>query len=189
MTGDERYEPIQLLWSAGTAAPMTQKRAAVVARAMLKAFGSLKDFPGAQARGFKRVPPRRDWPRRCWASTGPGTIHNGLPRLVHDVSHWIYAFRHPNARPHEDGHNALERGMAAWAVAKGYHHPSGPKPKAKPTVDDKLARIDAALKRWDSKYRRAGNAMRVLRARRKRVLRYTQNRVYWKSLHSGARRQ
>jgi hypothetical protein len=98
-----------------------------------------------------------------WISTKPTTGHHkGWGRLIHDVSHIVFARRHPSFRPHDGGHAALEREVAEYVVAKGWLEP---KP-AKPEPDQRsirYARVCERLKKWESKAKRAETAIKKLR--------------------------
>jgi hypothetical protein len=119
---------------------------------------------------LKVVAPR--FTRRCWLSSEPtrGTNHRkGWGRLIHDVSHRIFRRRHPHFRPHAGGHATLEREIAQYVIAKGWLEGSLIKRKLKVSRNEKrtviLKRTEACLARWESKYARAGNAIKKLKRR------------------------
>ena len=115
--------------------------------------------------------------RRCWISTKPTRGHwKGWGRLIHDVSHTVFRYRHPSFRPHDGGHAKLELEMAQYVVAQGWLGGTlKPVEKPKPTVAEKrasrLAQVEVRIERWESKLRRAETALRKLRRQRSAALR------------------
>lgn len=107
--------------------------------------------------------------RACWVTRKPTGGHfKGWGRLVHDVAHYIFRRRHPSFAPHAGGHAALEIEIAQYVVAKGWLEGALAPPKKAKTGTaaariDRLNRISAGIKRWESKERRAANALKKLR--------------------------
>lgn len=163
-TADERYATVHAVWSSVTVPPITRIEAERAARGLYRHFGGV-GFGGphmdAAARFNGKV-------RRCWISprTNAG-LNKGWQRLVHDVSHRIFALRHPSFRPHDGGHATLEREMAQHAVQSGWLAGKlKPKVHARPTPaerrDGRIAHVQAAIARWQSKRKRAETALRKL---------------------------
>jgi hypothetical protein len=139
--------------------PITAKDSAKVFRKLVLKFGGRKMKLPGYARRLNR----------SWANPRPsphGGPGYGLPRAVHDASHWVHEKLHPLAKTHCHIHAELEKAMIQHVVAQDLHRPR-PKP-AKP-APDKLALVDAALKRWTTKARRADTALRKLKAKRRRL--------------------
>ena len=114
--------------------------------------------------------------RRCWISLKPyHGLRRGWRRLVHDVSHRLYARQYPHFEDHGRTHGMLELEMSRYVVAKGWLtgtlRPQPPKPKVvvEPTVDARYAKVLDQIKRWETKRKRAETALTKLN-RRKRAL-------------------
>lgn len=165
---DPRYKLVEAYLPA-TLPAITREEAERAAKRLFRAFG------GVNLGGPNMVRPARlrYAVRRCWISTKPTTGHfKGWGRLIHDVSHDIHRARHPNARAHDSGHHVIERELAMYVAARDWL--SGglkPAPGAKPSLGDKLTKIDDALKRWATKARRAETALRKLKRKRAALLR------------------
>lgn len=135
--------------------------------------------------------------RRCWISTRPTNRRGkrqrilndqvfyvgpmrGWARLIHDVSHGIFARTYPDRRPHDPLHSHYETEVAKYVVEKGWlegklrpRPPKNREPKAKPTSADKLAAVEASIKRWQTKAKRAATALKKLERRRRGLMRAT----------------
>lgn len=120
--------------------------------------------------------------RRVWISSKPTTADNhskGLGRLIHDLSHRVFRATYPHKRPHDPLHVRYETDVAAYVAASSWlkrlttPKPERP-PKPAPTAADKraaeLAKVEAAIKRWTTKAKRAETALKKLARRRKRLL-------------------
>lgn len=167
---DPRYNLVRF-YLPTTLPPISRQEAESAAKRLFQAFGGTAlGSPGMiyPARLRYRV-------RRCWISTKPTTGHHkGWGRLIHDVSHDIHRARHPNARTHDNGHHVLERELAIYVAARNWLTGGlKPAPVVKPTADDKLADLDASIGRWESKAKRAVNALRKLRRKRLALVRRT----------------
>jgi hypothetical protein len=155
------YEAVNAAWHIALP-PITAKQSAVVYRKLLAKFG-----------GRMMKPPLYYFrTSRSWADPkgrpagGPGY---GLPRVVHDASHWVHLRLHPKAKSHCAPHAALEKAMVEHVIAKGWHIPPAPKAKAKPSREQRLAHARAALARWTTKKRRAETAIKKLTAKARRL--------------------
>jgi hypothetical protein len=175
MSGDQRYEPVAAALPA-ILPPITMADALRYYQRLIRHFGKTEDIPVGvlERRGGRPIITFRSKARVCWAATKPTTGHHkGWGRLVHDASHKIFQHRHPNARPHDGGHAALEREMAQYVVARGWLEPKA-KPARPSTIERRtarLARTEAALIRWESKRKRAETAIKKLTARRRALTR------------------
>ena len=136
----------------------------------------MKHFGRRQLGGPNQLTDVRPYRTRvCWISTRPRPASDhlkGWGRLIHDTSHWVFQKRHPSFRPHDGGHAALEREMAAYASDKGWLQGAlrPPVKVALPAADRdraKLQRIEAGILRWTSKAKRAETALKKLRRQQK----------------------
>jgi hypothetical protein len=111
-------------------------------------------------------------------SIRPVWLREGWRRMVHDLSHRVHAWKSgPNVRPHAWNHVAWERAFVEHCIKKGWHlgalkaKPRAIKPKPDPKVL-RAERIEARLKAWRSRLKRADTAIAKLeRVRRARVRR------------------
>jgi len=177
MHDDPRYTDI----NAKTYPPISRADAGRYALKLLRHFGSARDAAYRNGIDGVAVAPsradlmriyyryadrRRDgWGRTCWASTKPTRDHDkGWGRLIHDVSHIIHEFRHPKERPHGPLHSGVEREVQHYVEAQGWLAQT-----IKPSLTLNQRRIvrrsnlEARLKRWETKHKRAINAIRKLR--------------------------
>ena len=153
----ESYEPVNTVWPTELP-PITSVEALVAKRKLLRHFGEGR---------FKTVHPRV---RRCWVAVSPpfNTLSRGWRRLVHDLSHRITNRFRGFGRPHNPYHAKLENEMAQYVIEAGWLSGTlkpAPRPYSRPTVTDKLQTIVAALKRWETKRKRADTAIKKLRVR------------------------
>jgi hypothetical protein len=118
--------------------------------------------------------------RRVWLSAKPtkaDNVYKGLGRLIHDLSHDVFSAVYRDRRAHDPLHAKYETDIAAFVAESGWmKRVTSPKPpKVKPTLEAKrlteLNRIESAIERWESKQRRARNALRKLAAKRRRLMR------------------
>lgn len=164
---ESRYDVIAQLWSKVTVPPLTRTEAERAARVIYRHFGPVRlggPHMTCAARFNGRV-------RRCWVTSKTNAgLRKGWQRLVHDVSHRIFAQRHPNFRPHAGGHARLEYEIATHVISERWLTGTlRPKAARKLPVAERraqaIARTEAAIARWDSKLRRAQTALRKLRRR------------------------
>lgn len=118
--------------------------------------------------------------RNCWLSpvaTKASNHDKGLGRLIHDMSHDVFNAVYPHKQPHDPLHARYETDIAAFVAASGWLKRVSlpPVPKARPTLEHRraveLRRVEASIKRWESKARRAANALKKLRAKHRRLSR------------------
>jgi hypothetical protein len=173
MNAEQRYAPVAETLraarlnphSVAALPPVSREQAATIARLIRHKFAM---------RDWRKL---RDEVRRMWLSKLPTCSSNsskGLGRLVHDMSHDIFAEWYPNKRPHDPLHAKYETGIAAFvATSKRVAAVLAPKPPPEPprklTATEKRSRkllaTRASIARWESKAKRATNALRKLRAR------------------------
>lgn len=161
------YEEVNRAWGDIRLPPITAAESQAIARKLLPKFMGRKD---------RRTPWFFRQVNRSWAApAGTDTASdraNGLPRMVHDMSHWVFEKQHPTLMTHSARHAALEKAMIDHIVAKGWHLPKPePAPKAKPSKDEvraqNLARTEASIRRWTQKQRLATTWLRKLNARKR----------------------
>lgn len=170
MDNDPRYAPVAAQLP-DTLPPLTRVAAGDYARRLLRRFGRVED--GAVGHMLHPVTWPRTLGRTCWASVKPtqrSDHFKGWGRLIHDISHLVFRARHPSFRPHDGGHARLEREVAAYVAGAGWLTPKAPVVRHA-TAEDKLAILDASVKRWTTKARRAATALAKLRRRKASLLR------------------
>lgn len=170
MQDDPRYDPVAAQLPE-TLPALTRVAAGIYARSLLRKFGKVED--GAVGHMTHPVTWNRTRGRTCWASTKPTQRSNhfkGWGRLIHDISHLVFRARHPSFRPHDGGHARLEREVAAYVAGTGWLTPKAPVVHVV-TLETKLAILDASVKRWTTKAKRAATALAKLRRRRASLLR------------------
>lgn len=164
------YTPVAAALPA-TLPPITREQSIRLCRALIRAFRHDKPITRWLARATTKG-------RACWISRTARTsdhVTRGVARVIHDVSHEIFRSIYPSRRPHDPLHVRYEADMAAWVAQRLDRFTAPPKVKPRPTTAQKrseaLARTEAAIKRWESKERRAKNALRKLRARQRQQAR------------------
>jgi hypothetical protein len=162
--GAARYVSADAVWeSVACVPPITRAEAEAAAKKLYRVFGG-KTGHDHQTRRAKlgRV-------RRCWITAQPGAgLRRGWRRLVHDVSHRIFQYRHPGWRPHHPQHAALEQELAVYVVTQTdwLSQSLACAPKSKPVRDlatVRRARVEARLAGWEAKLKRAQKAVAKLR--------------------------
>jgi hypothetical protein len=166
MENDPRYVPVENALPP-VLPPCSRVEAAKATRRIVRHFG------GTQHGGPDMLQPVR-WQRVrvCWLSSveTKGTNHHkGWGRLIHDLSHIIFDRRHPTFRSHHGTHALLEREIAEWVVAQGFLTGKlRPQDKSKRKApNQELEMLAGRLKKWQSKFTRAQNAIKKLHRRRK----------------------
>lgn len=160
-----RYASIQQRWAEfHPRRALTRAEAERLARAIYARFGrATAEYP-SQLHDARMG---EGEPRRCWVASRPGCSQSrGIPRVVHDVSHSIWDVRFPRRGGHDFGHAKFEQEVQQWVIARGWMEPP-----RKPTALDRrydrafrrLASIQLRLDAWESKRRRADNALARLR--------------------------
>lgn len=154
------YAVIGDMWTAAGVpyrAPITEGEARRAARALWKIAGRKKVNP--------RIRP--DWTRDGWR------------QLVHSLSHLAHAWNWNDggrARPHAWNHPSWERAFTAECIKRRWHL-GALKPKARPAKPEpdqralKAARVEARLKAWRSKLKRAQTAVTKLERSQRREAR------------------
>lgn len=122
---------------------------------------------------------RYTWTRRGVFYVNPNrhewSVGNGWQTIVHNIAHWAGRRLYPLADPHDHRTAFIERKLAEHVVQSGWldgklrREPKPPKPK--PTKDEmvaaKVAGIDARIKKWEAKHKRAETALKKLRRQRR----------------------
>jgi hypothetical protein len=120
MDNDPRYAPVAATLPQ-TLPPIDRRASVKYAKKLVRHFGRIG--LGSPNQRWHADLARWGWTkgRRVWISSKPTTDHyKGWGRLIHDVSHLVFRYRHPSFKPHDGGHATLEREMAEYAVAKGW---------------------------------------------------------------------
>lgn len=112
--------------------------------------------------------------RNTWVRNNELVVNpdKGWREFVHELSHYLHYKTHPQARPHDYSHAYVEARMVKHVIEQGWLDgklkPKERAAKPKPDRDTvERARIEAAIKRWNSKALRAKNALRKLERRRR----------------------
>jgi len=166
--GDPRYSVVNHVHSMGYPA-ITRNEAGRAAHYLIKHFGKMSDASAIRLDPMWKMDFLRRWTdghksgaRRCWVSTKPTTgFDKGWGRLIHDVAHMVFRYRHPGNRPHGDGEAQIEEAIAVFVHSdvdwlKGTLK-DPPRPKK-----DELKVLELRLQKWQSKLSRAENAIRKL---------------------------
>lgn len=170
--GDTRYEPVNAVWAGINVPPCTRDEATKAVTLLCRKFGR-KDGGPWQVKDFKRRTIRR-----CWVSLkGGDKLTTGWPRITHDLSHMIYDRRvgPQMRRRHNSAHARLELEMSQYVATSGWLDGAlKPKRATKPSKEDqrakRLEQTESAIFRWQTKAKRAANALKKLSARRKRLM-------------------
>ena len=113
--------------------------------------------------------------RRTWLASGVFTVNpeQGWHDINHDMGHFIE--RRTSGGAHTDSQLRLERNGANLIVRR-FLETEPPSKKDKPDmVTVRASRVDAGIKRWEAKLRRASTALKKLKK---------QQRYYQKALGS-----
>jgi hypothetical protein len=168
------YDDVNGAWGAAILPAITKAEVVPLAAKLFAKFAKHPDIDPI----YLRMPSWFRRGRRCWANTKPQDTkryanggHNGLGRMIHDCSHYLFEVMHPQKLTHSHVHAALELKMIQYAMRKGWHVPKPkPEPKPKPSKTEaralKLQRTEASIARFEAKLRRAENALRKLRRRK-----------------------
>lgn len=165
-----RYHEVNDVIFAQATPPLTRIEATRAVRRLAKHFlGNERD----RARVIRRCAPNR-----TWLSRSPSyDVNKGWRRLAHDVSHEIFDILYPSKRAHDPLHEHYENQIATYIVEKkwldGALKPKQRAPKPPPTEYEKRAaeldKVSDAIKRWESKAKRAANALKKLRRKQVRL--------------------
>lgn len=169
---EKDYAEINAVWESPKP-PIGRVEANAAARELYRVFGRKEDASAVQ-----RFPLRWRGPkdvRHCWLSPKPTTGHHkGWGRLVHDISHIVFRYRHPTFRPHDYGHAHLELDIAQYVMKAGWlegklRPPVKPKLTTQEKRQQRLQQLDRSLARWTTKAKRAQTALRKLRTKRREL--------------------
>lgn len=161
-------------------APVPSAQEAIAGARRLVRLALTLGPPGTPPKKFRgRFEPtsgnRYTWPRRGVFYVNPdcnGRDFGGWKGIVHGISHWAGRRLYAGAKPHDHRVAYIERVLTEHVVTNGWLEGKlRSEPKAKPPRDLKRERYErtlAAIKRWDSKRRRAETALRKLESRRRR---------------------
>jgi len=109
--------------------------------------------------------------RYTWIYHGELRVNpgKGWRGLVHDMSHLVHRYQHPDKSGHDMRHEFLEGEMVAYVIASGWLQGKlKPKTKPKPPLQEvRHARVLQRLADWKRKAKRAATAIRKLERQRK----------------------
>lgn len=111
--------------------------------------------------------------RVTWIRRGTFYVNasRGWRELVHEISHLVHSSLYPNETGHGWNHAEIEKAMVNKVVSSGWlegklRRAEKPKPDK---AEIREGQTLAAIARWESKKRRAENALKKYRARLKRI--------------------
>jgi len=125
---------------------------------------------------------RHTWVRRGVLYVNPTyRWRPGWPGIVHGIAHYAHYLKHPDDPPHSDRQAYTERDLVDYVLAQGWldgklKRPATTKPKRDP-VKDRYQRILAREKTWESKLKRAENALAKVRRERREYERRHGDRI------------
>ena len=156
----------------GTIPDLTSEEAVKAGRQLYRRFYVIEWY---RERGKKRPTGRK--PIAVKVTSGnrysrirSGTLYvnpeHGWRGMVHSLSHTFHYRLRPNDSPHSDNHRSLEREMIGYVIERGWldgklkPEPKAPKPTA---AEQKRLHVEALIKAWETKARRADTALKKLR--------------------------
>jgi hypothetical protein len=173
-----KYARVNGAWPAELP-PITDHEAIELVRRLYRKFMG-RSYTGQFkiASGNRNTTPRRGVyyvnPQRVYKWGGHEA---GWKDIVHDVSHHVHWRKFPKNKPHSATHASLEREMIRHVVASGWlagklkriEKPAAAPPTAAEVAASKIGALDVRIKRWESKRRRAENALAKLNRQRRRL--------------------
>jgi hypothetical protein len=106
--------------------------------------------------------------RRTWLHRGVFTVNpaQGWHDINHDMSHFIE--RRKTGGAHTDAHVRLERNGATLIVKRFLRdEPYEETVKERDMQAERAGRVDANIKRWEAKLKRAANALKKLKQKKR----------------------
>jgi hypothetical protein len=168
VTRKEWYRRVNATWPTGPLPALTATEAERAARRLYR-FGMKKTWTGPVKITSGR--------RYTWIRWGTMVVNpeQGWHGLVHLLSHYCHDRLHPEVHGHNSVHARAEIRMIkevlrrGWLEGKLRNRPLLPPPVPTPLEvrNEKLERTLAAIKRWETKQKRAETALRKLHRRRK----------------------
>lgn len=164
-SSSRRYKSVNGEWPAGKLPPFTFQEGTTATKRLWRKFTGRR-FPHKIVETSGR---RQTWVRRGVFYLNLRTTANsykGWKDLVHTLSHMV------NDRLYRSGHSIshsfLEKEMVKYVVVSGWLDGKlkSPERPQRPPPDKQAVRLDrarASIKRWESKLRRAQNALKKLR--------------------------
>jgi len=115
--------------------------------------------------------------RYNWYRNGVLTVNpsRGWKNLIHELSHYFWYAANPGERPHSKHHARWEIKLTKEALKRGWlaGKLKAPEKKPAPVADPrqrKLALVEAGIKRWETKAKRAKTALAKLEKKRRYYL-------------------
>jgi len=118
--------------------------------------------------------------RRDTLCVNPDMRGGGWKEIVHSMSHYCHRRLNPKDRPHSQRQASLEADFTDYLLKSGWldgklKRPSKPKPP-RDIVAERAARIEKRIAAWTAKQKRATNALKTLRVKRRYYERKLQQR-------------
>jgi hypothetical protein len=158
---DPRYKTVNDLHSLGYPA-ITRHEAEAALKVLYREFGKLEDACATRTVPMGKSLDIRQFVRRCWIALKPTTGNNrGWGRLIHDVGHRVYRFRHPGQRPHGPGEEVIETHIAYY-IRHQTDWLTGSLKETPKQKTHKVPILEARLARWQAKAKRANTAIKKL---------------------------
>jgi hypothetical protein len=170
------YERVNGAWPEGTndgrSIKPTGQEALAAARRLYK-FGTKLVGLTPHKLSYKLTSGNRyTYPRRSTMPVNPDQRGGGWHELVHSLSHYITSRKYGDA--HGPRHAFIERSMIDHVVSNGWLDGKLKRErKVKPEADKRtvqVQRVQESIAKWDSKLRRAANALKKLRQKERRLL-------------------
>ena len=159
----DKYDEANAVWP-GAIPDLTAEESVRAARKLYR-FGMRQTF-----RGKVKITSGR---RYTWVRNGVMVVNpeHGWKQLVHMLSHYVHR-KVGVDKPHSKQHARLECRMIAEVLNRGWLSgvlANEPEPVLTPAdrAQAAICQIDAGIKRWDAKKRRAETALKKLNRKRK----------------------
>lgn len=154
-------------WPPGIATPSDAEAITGAKRLYRKAMGKPWRGPVTITSGN-----RHTWIRRGVLYVNPNyTWRPGWPGIVHAIAHYAHARKHPGDRPHSARQAYIERDLTDYALANGFLEGRLNRPKRQASKPDPVVsryqRILARQSKWQTKLKRAENALAKVRKERR----------------------
>lgn len=158
------YDELNKSWPADTPIPTDAEAIAGARLLIAEGFRYYEKPDPNKKRKFKITSGNRHtWPHGGTFMVNPNyRWRPGWPGMVHSISHYVHS-RCTSRKAHEM-HLFIERHLVGYAIEKGFHlgKLARPKKEKPPVVVQKLSKVDAAIKKWKTKEKRAATALKKL---------------------------
>lgn len=161
------YKQISDAWSGRGREVLTDAECIEIVRRLYR------EFMGTPWKGKYMITSgnRHTWPRRGFYYVNPNEDGKGISEIVHSMSHYVH-YHKSKERPHSATHAALELRMVRFVWSSGamdgrFKRESKPEPTRDDLIKANLSRIEAGIKRWQTKAKRAETALKKLAKQRR----------------------